>query len=127
MEDLVKLTGLCVVAMILISLLRQYAPSYAILAALACCVVILWYTAQAVGPLLGFLQTLAQAGTADDLACVGKAVAITLLTQGVRDLCTESGQPALAGRVELAGRAAVLLAALPLFAKLTETLTGLLA
>lgn len=126
MEDLIKLTALCVVAMILIGVLRQYSPGFAVLAALACCLLLLWYTAQAVRPLLDFISTLSSVGAAENLECVAKAVAITLLAQSVRDLCTEAGQPALAGRVELAGKAAVLLAALPMFTELTNILTGLL-
>ena len=38
----------------------------------------------------------------------------------------EAGQTALAGRVELAGKVAVLLAAMPLFTVLTDTLLALL-
>lgn len=124
---MVKLTALCVVAMVLIGVLRQYAPGFAVLAALACCCVLLWYTAQALQPLLDFAAALARSGMGEGLGCVAKAVAITLLAQSVRDLCVESGQPALAGRVELAGKAAVLLAALPLFRQLAELLTGLLS
>ncbi len=126
MEELIKLTALCVVATILVGVLRQYAPGYAVLTALACCMLLLGYTVRAAQPLLEFVRTLAQAGMASDLACVAKAVAITLMAQCIRDLCVEAGQPALAGRVELAGKAAVLLAALPLFTKLTDILTGLL-
>ena len=57
---------------------------------------------------------------------VFKAVAIALMAQSVQDLCMEAGQTALAGRVELAGEVAVLLAAMPLFTVLTDTLLALL-
>lgn len=48
------------------------------------------------------------------------------MAQSVQDLCMEAGQTALAGRVELAGKVAVLLAAMPLFTVLTDTLLALL-
>ena len=44
----------------------------------------------------------------------------------LQELCAEAGQPALAGRVDLAGRVLVLAAALPLLEKLGEVLKALL-
>ena len=46
--------------------------------------------------------------------------------QCTQDLCREAGQTALAGRVEFAGKAAMLVAALPLFSALADILLELL-
>ena len=110
----------------LLSVLRQYNPGYAVLAARACCMVLLWFVMQALGPVLSFVETLSQFSGFEHLGTVFKAVAIALMAQSVQDLCMEAGQTALAGRVELAGKVAVLLAAMPLFTVLTDTLLALL-
>lgn len=126
MSEILKLTAFCVCALVLLDLLRQYSPGYAVLGALACCMVLLMWAASALAPVLDFVRTLTAGQDLEALACVGKAVVIALLAQSVQDLCTQSGQTALAGRIELIGKAAVLLTALPLFSKLTQTLTELL-
>lgn len=126
MDEIFKLAGFCVCALILLDLLRQYSPGYAVLGALACCMVLLMWAASALAPVLEFVRRLAAGQDLEALSCVGKAVIVALLAQSVQDLCAQSGQTALAGRVELIGKAAVLLTALPLFSKLTETLTELL-
>ena len=82
----------------------------------------------------GAIAGLVKDGEPVNIQCVGagavnqaiKAVAIALMAQSVQDLCMEAGQTALAGRVELAGKVAVLLAAMPLFTVLTDTLLALL-
>ena len=124
--DIFKVLGFCLCALVLLSVLRQYNPGYAVLAALACCMVLLWFVMQALGPVLSFVETLSQFSGFEHLGTVFKAVAIALMAQSVQDLCMEAGQTALAGRVELAGKVAVLLAAMPLFTVLTDTLLALL-
>lgn len=111
--DIFKILGFCLCALVLLSVLRQYNPGYAVLAALACCMVLLWFVMQALGPVLSFVETLSQFSGFEHLGTVFKAVAIALMAQSVQDLCMEAGQTALAGRVELAGKVAVLLAAMP--------------
>lgn len=124
--DIFKILGFCLCALVLLSVLRQYNPGYAVLAALSCCMVLLWFVMQALGPVLSFVETLSQFSGFEHLGTVFKAVAIALMAQSVQDLCMEAGQTALAGRVELAGKVAVLLAAMPLFTVLTDTLLALL-
>ena len=105
--DIFKILGFCLCALVLLSVLRQYNPGYAVLAALACCMVLLWFVMQALGPVLSFVETLSQFSGFEHLGTVFKAVAIALMAQSVQDLCMEAGQTALAGRVELAGKVAV--------------------
>ena len=50
--DIFKILGFCLCALVLLSVLRQYNPGYAVLAALACCMVLLWFVMQALGPVL---------------------------------------------------------------------------
>ena len=100
--DIFKVLGFCLCALVLLSVLRQYNPGYAVLAALACCMVLLWFVMQALGPVLSFVETLSQFSGFEHLGTVFKAVAIALMAQSVQDLCMEAGQTALAGRVELA-------------------------
>ena len=122
-----KILGFCLCALVLLSVLRQYNPGYAVLAALACCMVLLWFVMQALGPVLSFVET---------LFAVFRLRAFGNRVQGRRH---RADGPKRAGpvhgsrangpcrtRVELAGKVAVLLAAMPLFTVLTDTLLALL-
>ena len=52
--------------------------------------------------------------TGDYAAVLFKAVGICLLTQLAGDVCRDSGESSIASKIELAGRAAILLTAMPL-------------
>ena len=77
--DIFKILGFCLCALVLLSVLRQYNPGYAVLAALACCMVLLWFVMQALGPVLSFVETLSQFSGFEHLGTVFKAVAIALM------------------------------------------------
>jgi len=124
--EIYKLLGLCLCLLIVLCILREYNPSYWTVAALACGAVVLFYTLRLLGPVLAFVQQLADLVQADYIGVVFKAAAIAILTQGVQDSCAQAGQTVLAGHVELIGKTAVLLAALPLLRMLTDTLLALL-
>lgn len=124
--EIAKLMAFSICILVLLSILKQYNPGAAVLTALGGCIVLIWYIVRAAEPIVEFVKMLSQMSGFEHLDSVLKAVAITLLTQSVQDLCTQSGQTALAGRIELAGKIAVLAAALPLFAVLTDTLLALL-
>lgn len=124
--DIYKILVFAMIGIVLLCILKQYNPGYGVLVSIGCCVVILMAVLNSIGPILSFADRLAAFTVGDGLSCVLKAVAISLLAQSVQDLCLESGQTALAGRVELAGKTAVLLAALPLFSRLADILLELL-
>ena len=124
--EILKILGLCLCALVLLDVLRQYGPTFAVLAALACCAVLLALAARTLEPVVEFARRLSQLSGSEHFGSVCKAVVIALLAQSVQDLCQQAGQTALAGRVELAGKTAVLLAALPLFTSLADTLLSLL-
>lgn len=124
--DIAKLMAFSICILVLLSVLKQYNPGAAVLTALGGCIVLVWYILRAAQPVIEFVKTLSQLSGFEHLDSVLKAVAIALLTQSVQDLCMQSGQTALAGRIELAGKVAVMAAALPLFAVLIDTLTSLL-
>ena len=60
------------------------------------------------------------------IVVVFKCIGICFVTQLGCDICRDSGENALASQLELAGRAAVLIAAAPLFSAAAETVKTLL-
>ncbi|MEG2699278.1 MAG: stage III sporulation AC/AD family protein [Ruthenibacterium sp.] len=124
--EVLKLFGFAIAALFLYSILRQYNQTYAVVLSLTCCTVLLIFALNAAEPLLLFARKLSAYTQWGDFSAVFKAVAIALLTQCTQDLCRESGQVALAGRVEFAGKVAMLLCAMPLFASLADIIMELL-
>lgn len=120
--------GLGIIAAVLCLLLKQYRPEFALAAATACGALLLLSVVSAFSPVFSALSRLAaQTGAAADyLALVLKAFGICYLSQLAADTCRDAGQTAIAGKIELAGRAAVLVLSLPMFLEVAETALSLL-
>ncbi len=122
-----RIVGAVLACMVLIAVLKQYSPVYAILAGLACCGLLLAYIVALAAPVLDYLAQLTGQLSGQDVSCVVRAVGIAIVAQIARDICKDAGQGALAGQVELAGRVLILLVALPLFQQLLQIIAGILA
>ena len=55
-----------------------------------------------------------------------KSLGICLVTQFASDACKDAGESSMAGKVELAGKIAVIVAAMPMFEKVIQVSTGLM-
>lgn len=126
METMIQLAAIAVIATVLIDVLIQYNRTYAIIASVSICCAMLLFLIRQATPLFTYLQELASLSASENLGCVLKAVGIAILTQSAADICADSGQRALAGRVILAGRAAIVVSALPLFRQLAALIQNLL-
>lgn len=110
--------GLCAAALSL--LFRQYRPEYALFLSLLCGIGILLWLLSELMPVfekLGQLSSLAL-GESEGTQILLKSLGICLITQAASDTCRDIGETAIAARLELAGRAAMLLLAMPLFGQL---------
>lgn len=124
--EIFAIAGFALVAVILVALLKQYAPSYAVLALVASTVVLLTFLLRYAAQVLAWARDFSPYIRQTEFACLLKAVGIAVIAQTAQDLCKDSGMTALGAKVELAGRCMVLLAALPLFQQAAETLMVLL-
>ena len=106
--------GLVVTVLALI--LGQYRPEFRMLVTAAVTLLLMAMVLEQLSPVLEQLRsTMELTGlTGDYAAILFKAVGICLLTQLAGDVCRDSGESSIASKIELAGRAAILLTAMPL-------------
>lgn len=124
--DIFKIMIVTLILLLLIQILRQNSPSQAILVSAACCIILLVYALTQAAPIFEFARKLSAMLQNDDLLSVLKCIAIAILTQTTQELCKESGQTALASQIDLCGRIAITVCALPLFTQVLNLLTRLL-
>ena len=117
---MLKIVGLCTAALAAIIVLKNVRSEYAFFLKLAVLLLIGVPVVGLAAEAISQLQALsAQAGIDSDvLKLLVKALGICLTAQLAANLCQESGESALASAVELLGRGAILLMALPLAAQL---------
>ena len=104
------------VGTVLALILGQYRPEFRMLVTAAVTLLLMAMGLEQLSPVLEQLRsTMELTGlTGDYAAILFKAVGICLLTQLAGDVCRDSGESSIASKIELAGRAAILLTAMPL-------------
>ena len=126
--DIFGIAVFCIAAVMLLKLLGSVNPDVRTAAALLAAAVV------GVKALGGISELTAAAGelfaqtglSGEYIAVVFKSLGISFITQITCDCCRDNGENALASQLELAGRAALLLTALPMFTAAAEVIRSLL-
>lgn len=122
MEQVIRMTALCVVAAILALVIKRGTPEVALLLAVGCTVTVVTALATPFGEILLFLEELGeQSGVSRQLfEPVYKTIGIALVVKVGRELCSDAGESAMAAVVESVGSVCALLVALPLLREVLE-------
>lgn len=115
--ELFKIIVIAVAGVVMIVLVKQYRPEYAALIRIAAGLVIFFLIAgQLSGIVSGIEGLISLCGYNRDYARVlMKALGICISVQLGADTCRDAGESALATKIELAGKAAVIAVSMPLF------------
>ena len=117
-----------IISAVLSRVLKQYKPEYSMLISLASGILIFISVIAAINPIIRYITELTEnAGLGGMYAEVLlKSLAVCYLTQLASDCCKDAGETAIAGKLQIAGKIAVLIMALPIFKSITEIITGLI-
>ncbi len=109
-------------------IVRQYKPEMALGISTACGVLILIAVISMLSPSVEAIVELTDSAGLDEgyAAILLKALAVCYITQLSADCCRDAGENAIASKIELAGKAAIVVISLPVFASLAELVTNLI-
>lgn len=126
--DIFAIVGFSITAAVLAVLLRQYRPEYAVLVGLSAGVILLVFVLIKAQPVFSEVSTLLDRANIKSsyAGILLKALGICFVTQLASDACKDAGESAIASKIELAGKFAVLLVALPLFEQIATLAINLL-
>lgn len=128
MADIVKISVLAVVCTVVTALIKQYAPSYSSLAQIAALVAVLTlgmtFIKDALSSALELMNV--SALQSEFIFLLIKALGIAVTAKFAADACRDSGSSSLAGAVELAAKAAILVLTMPMLKALAAAVSGLL-
>ncbi len=116
-----KLCGAALCALAALLILKGQKSEFAPLTALAASVLLLGSALTVFLPILEQMRETAEGSLfAACLPTIGKALGISWLVQFCADICRDAGEGALASKLEMAGKAELMLLCLPLIGELTE-------
>jgi stage III sporulation protein AD len=125
---MIKIALFALISLVIIVVLRQYNPEYAlIVAVLSGAIILIVLVLNLAEPIFALLELLRSYGVSSGLTSyILKALGICIITRFASDLCNDFGQTSLGGKVEMAGKITLLVISLPILQNILEVGLSLL-
>ena len=126
--EVVKIIGIALIALIIIILLKQYRPEFAIYISLLTGVLILVLVMDRLSGIISLLQTLANKTSINStfLALLIKITGIAFLSEFAVSICKDSGETAIASKIEMGTKIIIISMSIPIISSLLEIIINIL-
>ena len=125
---IIKIIGIGLVAIIIIILLKQYKPEFAIYISLLAGVLILLLVMDQLTQVISLLQSLASKASINStfLAILLKITGIAFLAEFAVSVCKDSGEGAIASKIEIGSKIIIIAMSIPIISSLLEIILKIL-
>lgn len=126
--DIIKIIGIGLIAVIIIVILKQYRPEFAMYVSLGAGILIFALIAMKISGIIEVLKSLANKSSINNefLVLLIKITGIAILTEFTVSICKDSGESAIANKVDLGGKVIIMSMAIPIMSSLLETIINIL-
>ena len=126
--DIVKIIGIGLIALIIIVIIKQYKPEFAIYVSLGAGILIFALIAAKMSGIIDILKSLASktAINSDFLVLLIKITGIAILTEYAINICKDAGENAIASKIDLGGKVLIMSMSIPIMSSLLETIIKIL-
>lgn len=126
--EIIKIIGIGLIALIVIILLKQYRPEFAIYISLLTGVLILILVMDELTGIVNLLQSIANKTTinANFLGILLKITGIAFLSEFAVSICKDSGEAAIASKIEIGSKVIIISMSIPIISSLLEIILKVL-
>ena len=126
--DIIKIIGVGLISLIIIIIVRQYKPEFTLYVSLLAGALILIFIMDKIGGIIDLLTSLANKTAINNqfLLLLIKITGIAFLTEFAVSLCKDSGENAIANRVDMGGKVIIVSMSIPIISSLLETVIEIL-
>ncbi len=126
--EVIKIIGVALIALIIIILLKQYRPEFAIYISLLTGVLILVLVMDELQGVITLLQSLANKASINGnfIALLLKITGIAFLSEFAVSICKDSGEGAIASKIEIGSKIIIISMSIPIISSLLEIILKIL-
>ena len=126
--DIIKIIGIGLTALIIIIVVRQYKPEFTLYISLLAGALILLFVMQKLEGIVDLLTTLSNKTAINNefLTLLIKITGIAFLTEFAVSICKDSGESAIANKVDMGGKVIIVSMSIPIISSLLETVIEIL-
>jgi len=126
--DIVKIIGIAFIAVIIIIILKQYKPEFAMYVSILAGAIILLMSIGKLSGIVTLLENIASKTKVNGefLGILIKITGIAFLTEFAVSVCKDAGETAIASKVDLGGKVIIIAVSIPIVSALLETVIKVL-
>lgn len=126
--DIVKIIGVGLIALIIIIIVRQYKPEFTLYISLLAGAIILLFLMDKLDAIISLLTTLSNKTAINNefLVLLIKITGIAFLTEFAVSVCKDSGESAIANKIDMGGKVIIVSMSIPIISSLLETVVEIL-
>ena len=126
--DIIKIIGIGLIAVIIVIILKQYKPEFTVYISICAGAIILGLVMTRISGIIQLLTELSNkvSDTNGFLTVLIKITGIAFLTEFAESICKDSGESAIASKVDLGGKIIIISMSIPIISALLETIVHVL-
>ncbi len=128
MSEVVKIIGIGMVALIIIIVIKQYRPEFAIYISIISGILILLISLQKMGEIVTLIQNISDKAGINGkfLSILLKITGIAILSEFAISVCKDSGESAIASKIEMGSKVIIISMSIPIISSLLELMLNIL-
>ena len=126
--EIVKIIGIGITALIIIIILKQYKPEFAVYISIIAGIIILLMSMSKLSAIVTVLSNLgSKVGAGSQfLKILLKVTGIAILTEFAVSICKDSGETAIASKIDLGGKIIIVSISIPIITALLELIISIM-
>ena len=120
--DIIKIIGVGIMALIIVVIIKQYKPEFAMYISIISGVIIIFFVLDKITGIIALLTNLSKKTgmNAEYLGILLKITGIAILTEFAVSICKDAGESAIASKVDFGGKVIVISMSIPIISGLLE-------
>ena len=128
MDNIIKIIGIGLIALISIIIIKQYRPEFAVYISIIAGVLILYIAMDKFSGIINLLQSISNKAGINKtfLEILLKITGIAFLAEFAVSICRDSGESAIASKIELGSKVIIISMSIPIISNLMELIVNIL-
>ena len=128
MEEIIKIIGIGLVALVIVIILKQYRPEFAIYTSIIAGVLILVLTMEKITGIINLLKSISDKTYINKqfLGILLKITGIAIITEFAVSICSDAGEKAVASKIEIGSKVIIITMSIPIVSSLLELIAEIL-
>lgn len=126
--EIIKIIGVGLISVIIIMILKQYKPEFAIYVSIIAGIIIIFLILDKLTGIISLLSTLSNKASVNNefILILLKITAIAFLSEFAVSICKDSGEAAIASKIDFASKVIMVAISVPIIAGLLELIIKIL-